>query len=115
MPGWVAAEWHRRRELSRGSTPWGEAIRSAVASEPDKWFSAVELVDRFAPLIPIERIRARQEQRKRHGSSSTERAAVSTIIGGVIYTAIRRGYFVRRNAPDGGLEVRAAPSFAVAA
>ena len=115
VPGWVADEWHRRREISRGSTPWGEGIRSAVAEEPDRWFSAVELVDRFAPLIPQERIRAKREQRKRYGSSSTERAAVSTLIGGVIYTAIRRGYFIRRNAPDGSLEVRAAASFAVAA
>ena len=115
VPEWVAEEWHRRRGLSRGSTPWGEAVRSAVASEPDRWFSAVELVDRFAPLIPQERVRARQEQRRRHGSSSTERAAVSTIIGGVIYTAIRRGYFIKRNTLAGGLEVRAAASFAAAA
>ena len=115
VPEWVASEWHRRRELSRASTPWGKAVRGAVASEPDRWFSAVELVDRFGPLIPQERIRIRQEQRKRHGSSSTERAAVSTIIGGVIYTAIRRGYFIRRSAPGGGLEVRAAPRLAAAA
>ena len=108
MPEWVAGEWHRQRDLSRSSKPWGEAIRRALASEPDRWFSAVELVDAYACLIPSERIEARREQRKRHGSSSTERAAASTIIGGVIYTGIRRGQFERRTGPDGGLEVRAA-------
>lgn len=108
VPEWVAGEWHRQRDLSRSSKPWGEAIRRALATEPGKWFSAVELVDAYACLIPSERIEARREQRKRHGSSSTERAAASTIIGGVIYTGIRRGQFERRNGPDGGLEVRAA-------
>ena len=108
VPEWVAAEWHRLRELSRGSTPWGEAIRGAVNAEPNRWFSAVELVDLYAPLIPAERIRARREQRKRHGSSSTERAAASTIIGGVIYTGIKKGRFEKRRTSDGRLEVRAA-------
>ena len=87
--------------------PWGEAIRSALAAEPDRWFTAVELVDRYAHLIPPEDIQRRVQQRKRHGSSSTDRAAASTIIGGVIYTGILRGHYERRLAPDGGLEVRA--------
>lgn len=115
VPDWVAAEWHRRREISRGSTPWGEAIRGALAAEPDRWFLAVELVDRYSHLIPAERIRARREQRKRHGSSCTDRAAASTIIGGVIYTGIRKGYFERRLTRDGRLEVRRARSLALAA
>lgn len=115
VPEWVAAEWHRRRELSRGSTPWGEAIRARLAAEPTEWFKAVDLVDEYACLIPPERMRARREQRKRHGSSCTERAAVSTIISGVLYTGINRGQFERRLTPDGRLEVRAAPGFATAA
>ena len=87
--------------------PWGEAIRSALIAEPDRWFSAVELVDRYAHLIPPEDIRRRAGQRKQHRSSSADRSAASTIIGGVIYTAIRRGHFERRQGVDGRLEVRA--------
>ena len=87
--------------------PWGEAIRSALIAEPDRWFSAVELVDQYAHLIPPEDIRRRAEQRKRHGSSSAGRSAASTIIGGVIYTAISWDHFERRRGLDGRLEVRA--------
>ena len=77
-----------------------------MIAEPDRWFSAVELVDRYAHLIPPEDIRRRAEQRKQHRSSSADRSAASTIIGGVIYTAIRRGHFERRQGVDGRLEVR---------
>lgn len=83
-----------------------------MSSEPERWFSAVELTDAYACLVPQDQIKARQQQRKRHGSSSTERAAVSTIIGGVIYTGIKRGQFERRKTPDGRLLVRAARSVA---
>ena len=88
--------------------PWGEAIRSVLAAEPDRWFTAVELVDRYAYMIPPEDIQRRVEQRKRHGSSGTDHSAATTIIGGVLYTAIRQGHFERRLSPDGRLEVRAA-------
>lgn len=86
--------------------PWGEAIRTALAAEPDRWFPAVELVDRYAPLIPPDRLRSRSEQRKGRRTSSADRSAASTLIGGVIYTAIRNGSFERRLTPDGRLEVR---------
>lgn len=86
--------------------PWGEAIRSALTAEPDRWFTAVDLVDRYASLIPPERLRSRSEQRKGRRSSSADRSAASTLIGGVIYTAIRNGSFERRLTPDGRLEVR---------
>ena len=92
--------------------PWGEAIRSALIAEPDRWFPAVELVDRYASLIPPEDIRRRAEQRKRHGSSSTDHAAATTIIGGVIYTGILTGHYERRRTPDGRLEVRATSALA---
>lgn len=92
--------------------PWGEAIRSALAAEPDRWFPVVELVDQYTCLIPPEDVQRRAEQRKRHGSSSTARAAASMIIGGLIYTGIRRGHYERRLTPDGRLEVRATPALA---
>ena len=92
--------------------PWGEAIRSALAAEPDRWFSVVELVDRYASLIPLEDIRRRAEQRKRHGSSSTDHSAATTFIGGVIYTGIRQGNFERRRTAEGRLEVRATRALA---
>ena len=78
-----------------------------MLAEPDRWFPAVELVDRYAHLIPAEDIQRRVEQRKRHGSSSTAHSAATTIIGGVLYTAIRQGHFERRLTADGELEVRA--------
>lgn len=92
--------------------PWGEAIRSALASEPDRWFPVVELVDRYASLIPADRIRSRSEQRKQRRSSSADRSAAYTIIGGVIYTGIRRGHYESRSTPDGRLEVRATSALA---
>ena len=108
VPLWVAREWHRHTPRQRG-TPWGNAVRSMVAAEPDRWFSSLELIDKCWPLIPVERIEAkRKAQRSSKTGTCTEQRAVSSIINGVINTAIARGVFERRKV-NGRLEVKATP------
>lgn len=105
VPLWVAQEWHKQPR--RRATPWGDAVRATVAQEPDRWFSAVELVDRCAALIPQDRLAATRTKRSQHTACS-DRGAASALICTAIFACLRHGFFERRK-EGGRLYVRASP------
>lgn len=104
-----AQKWLEQRggtEAKRWVRPWSQAMRQAVAADPDRWWDQMELVEIGFDLIPQTNVETTRKSMVRARGACSERAARSKILQRAVAAAVASGLFEKR-VVGGRVQVRA--------
>lgn len=104
-----AQRWLEQRggtDAKRWVRPWSQAMRQAVAADPDRWWDQMELVEIGSDLIPQTNVETTRKSMIRARGACSERAARSKILQRAVAAAVASGLFEKR-VVEGRVQVRA--------
>ena len=93
-------------DAKRWVRPWSQAMRQAVAADPDRWWDQMELVEVGFDLIPQTNVDTTRKSMVRARGACSERAARSKILQRAVSAAVASGLFEKR-VVGGRVQVRA--------
>ena len=104
-----AQMWLEQRggtDAKRWVRPWSQAMRQAVAADPDRWWDQMELVEVGVHLVPQTNVETTRKSMVRARGACSERAARSKILQRAVAAAVASGKFEKR-VVGGRVQVRA--------
>ena len=101
----VAAQWHADRGLmttGRWRTPWSQAVRDKVLSDPSSWWDQTEVLESGFHLIPEHMVESTREGIAAVRGACSTRSAKMRIMHRTVAAAVASQIIEKRRCPETG-------------